>query len=121
LTVEAARNQAGEEPAVDYLKKLLSSRMKKRRHASDALILFEEWGLHGQLETPRQQRHIRDDLWEVKTDALRFPYYEVTDATHRFTRLTHGFEKDFGRTVEGKMPRGQIDRGLWMIKEDRAC
>jgi hypothetical protein len=120
--VEAARNTAGEEPALAFLNKLMSARRAKRRRlAADALILLEEWSQLGKLEVPRQQRHIREDLWEIKTYALRFPYYETTDKTHRYTRLTHGFEKDIGKTVDGKMPANRINYGLWMIREDRAC
>lgn len=123
LAIEAARTQTGEEPAEEYLAGLITARSKrKRRYAADAALLFEEWARLGRLEIPMQQRHLEGDLWEVKTYALRFPYYELFDASHgRLARLTHGFEKDTGKTAEGRTPRKHITKGLWMIEEDRKC
>lgn len=121
MTIEAARTQAGEEPVEEFLANLYQSRSKrKRRYASDIAILFEEWARLGRLEIPMQQRQLQGDLWEVKTSAVRLPYYEFLDAGHGPTaRLTHGFEKDTGKTAEGKTPRRHITKGLWMIEEDR--
>lgn len=123
MVIESARNTDGEQPAHEFLLKLINSRrLRRRRLATDAMALFEEWAQVGRLEIPLQQRQLRDELWEVKTSALRFPYYEDRDSTHgRYARLTHGFEKDIGKTREGKTPRHHIDLGLWMIREDRAC
>ncbi|MGW4412628.1 hypothetical protein ACWEJ6_52170 [Nonomuraea sp. NPDC004702] len=123
MTVEAARTHTGEEPAEQFLAGLVGARSKKkRRYAADAALLFEEWAKLGRLEIPMQQRHLEGDLWEVKTYALRFPYYEFRDVEHGQTaRLTHGFEKDIGKTVEGKIPRKHLNKGLWMIEEDRKC
>lgn len=119
--IEAARNRSGQEPADAFMKKLFSSR-RKRRSLDDLVILMEEWAQYGELQVPLQQRQLRGDLWEIKTSELRFPYYELADAEHgRIVRLTHGFEKDFGRTVDAKCPRKHIDMGLWMIEEDRTC
>ncbi|MEU7883482.1 hypothetical protein [Microbispora bryophytorum] len=123
MMIEAARNQEGAEPATEFLDALADSRSrKKRRYASDAALLLEEWARLGHLEHPLQQRQLRGDLWEVKTPAIRLPYYEFLDAVHgRIARLTHGFEKEFGKTVDGKTPHKHINMGLWMIEEDRKC
>lgn len=119
--IEAARGRSGQEPADTFMHKIFSSK-RKRRYLEDLAILFEEWVQHGRLQIPRQQRQLRGDLWEIKTSQLRFPYYETADGSHgRTARLTHGFEKDFGRTIEAKCPRKHIDMGQWMIEEDRAC
>lgn len=123
MTIEAARTQEGHEPVEEFLTKLYKSRSKKkRRYAADAALLLEEWARLGRLDIPMRQRQLRGELWEVKTSAIRMPYYEFPDAEHgRMARLTHGFEKDIGKTAEGKTPSRHINMGLWMIAEDRKC
>lgn len=123
MTIEAARTTMGDEPIEEFLTGLITSRSKrKRRYAADVALLFEEWAQLGRLEIPMQQRRLQGDLWEVKTPAVRMPYYEFPDAEHgQIARLTHGFEKDTGKTAEGKTPRKHINKGLWMIQEDRKC
>ena len=120
ITIEAARTQDGREPVEEFLAKLLKSR-RKRRYLAEVMILFEDWARLGDFNDTLRQRELRDDLWEVKTSHLRFPYYELRDEHGRVARLTHGFDKEFGKTVDGKAPRKHFDRGLWGIEEDRQC
>jgi hypothetical protein len=120
MTIEAARTRDGDEPAESFIAKLFKSR-RKIREVADLVALFEEWARLGRLDIPMQQRELDGDLWEVKTAAVRLPYYEFTDMHGRTARLTHGFEKDTGRTAEGRTPRKHIVRGLWIMREDREC
>ena len=47
---------------------------------------------------------------------MRFPFYEVDDGKHPsiVARLTGSFPKQTLRT-----PRQQIDKALWVMREDR--
>lgn len=123
MAIEAARDREGDQPAVSFLLGFADSKSKKKRRiAADVEALFEDWSTGVVLEPKTRQRHLEGDLWEVKTPDVRLPYYEVVDPDHgRLARLTHGFLKDFGRTIDGKCPPKQIRKGLYMMKEDKLC
>jgi hypothetical protein len=59
---------------------------------------------------------LREELWEIKPGDVRLTFYELTDGLHsvRVTRLTTGFIKR-----QRRAPRREIDRGLWVIREDK--
>lgn len=115
--IEAARTLAGEEPAEKFLHQLELSRRKDGiQRLADIAVVFEEYGQSGSLKIPRELNRLRDGLWEMKVGDLRFPFYEHKDAAHSaaVARLTGGFTKGTWRT-----PRKEIDRALWVMKEDR--
>jgi Phage derived protein Gp49-like (DUF891) len=93
-----------------------SGKRKDIQVLADIAVVFEELGLRGTLVVPRELNELRDGLWEIKVGDLRFPFYEAGDASHPSlaARLTSGFRKKTWRT-----PRQEIDKALWVMREDR--
>lgn len=122
LAVEAARGPQKASQVVDELKRLRDARSpaKKRRYA-DLVERFKSLASYGKLESPREMRWIEDETWEIKTSEDRIPFYwkDATERHMKAVRLTHQFEKRFGKTSEGKMPRRQKDHAAWLIRKDR--
>ena len=115
--IEAARLSAGTEPVEELLGRLEDSKHSRdRRRLADVAILLEEYAREGTLERPRELNHLRAELREIKAGDVRLTFYEFIDQVHsvRVTRLTTGFIKRQQRTS-----RREIDRGLWVIREDR--
>jgi hypothetical protein len=115
--IEAARTLGGDEPAEEFLGRLERSRKRKdTQRLADIAIVFEEYGQTGSLKIPRELNELRGGLREIKAGDTRFSFYELTDSDHSavVTRLTGGFLKGTLRT-----PRGEIDKGLWVMGEDR--
>jgi hypothetical protein len=114
--IEAARTRDGEEPAEEFMQRLEDSKKKSDlQRFADVAIVFEEYGSRGTLRVPRELNQLRDGLWEIKAGDIRFPFYEMTDGHHPavVARLTGAFTKGTRRT-----PRREIDRALWVMKED---
>jgi hypothetical protein len=115
--IEAALTLDGEEPVEECFRKLRDSRRKgDTQRLADIALVFEEYGRRGTLRIPRELNELRDDLREFKVGDVRFPFYEVDDGKHPsiVARLTGGFQKQTLRT-----PRQQIDKALWVMREDR--
>lgn len=115
--IEAARTRNGEEPTEEFLQKLERSRKAKNtERLANIAIVFEEYGRTGTLEFPRELNDLGRGLREIKAGDARFPFYEINDNVHPsvITRLTSGFPKGTIRT-----PRGEIDKALWVMREDR--
>jgi hypothetical protein len=114
--IEAARTRAGEEPVEELLTRLESSRKPKDvDRFADAALVLEEYAREGTLEIPRELNHLREELWEIKPGDVRLTFYELNDAIHavRVTRLATGFIKR-----QQRAPRREINRGLWVVRED---
>jgi hypothetical protein len=115
--IEAARLLDGTEPVEELLARMEASKKKQdEQRRADTAILLEEYAREGTLETPRSLNHLRDELWEIKPGDVRLTFYELTDPLHsvHITRLTTGFIKR-----QELAPRSEIDRGLWVIREDK--
>jgi hypothetical protein len=93
-----------------------SKKAQDLQRLADAAVLLEEYAREGALEVPRELNHLREELWEIKPGDVRLTFYELTDGLHsvRVTRLTTGFIKR-----QRRAPRREIDRGLWVIREDK--
>lgn len=103
-------------PVETLLQELESSgRRKDVQLLADMAVVFEEYGLRGTLVVPRELNELRDGLWEIKVGDLRFPFYTLDDASHPApaARLTGGFRKRTSRT-----PRQELDKALWVMRED---
>lgn len=115
--IEAARLLDGTEPVEELLARLeVSKKRQDERRLADAALLLEEYAGEGTLEIPRQLNHLREELWEIKPGDVRLTFYELTDDLHsvHITRLTTGFIKR-----QQRAPRREINRGLWVIREDK--
>jgi len=107
--------------AYAYLRDLEGSPRHIDRYA-DLLYRFETFALTGELDVPRELRHLVGEIWEIKTSRDRVPFYKVKHAGQSdglVARLTHGFEKRKGRTVDGKIPRKHLDKAAWIAREDQ--
>lgn len=123
LVVEGAIDVNGHSPVVSELLALRDSKNKRKRaRYYDLQERFDQLAAYGTLEEPLQMNVLRENLWEVKTSTDRVPFYwmEANAIHQRAVRLTHHFEKATGRTAQGAIPRGQIDRGVWVMKGDKA-
>jgi hypothetical protein len=115
--IEAARTRDGEEPVEEFMERLEDSKKRSEiERFADVAIVFEEYGSRGSLRIPRELNQLKDELWEIKAGDVRFPFYQVTDGDHPaiVARLTGAFIKGTRRT-----PRREIDRALWVMKEDK--
>ena len=114
--IEAAKTGEGAEPVEALLQELeKSGKRKDMQLLADMAVVLEEFGLRGTLVVPRELNELRDGLWELKVGELRFPFYTSDDASHPApaARLTSSFRKRTLRT-----PRHEIDRALWVMRED---
>jgi Phage derived protein Gp49-like (DUF891) len=112
--VEAARDRDGVEQADAFLEGLLRGKPKDRNLLSDLLVRFEDYCRTGKLETPRELRPLRDELWEIKGGKARMPFFKLKDSKAAAIRLTHGFIKNTNKT-----PRKEIDKGIAILREDQ--
>jgi hypothetical protein len=115
--IEAARVRTGNEPVEELLVRLENSRRSEdTQRLAGVAIQLEAYAQEGTLEIPRELNHLRDDLWEIKAGDARLTFYKVTDDLHPVpvARLTSGFIKK-----QERAPRREIDKGLWVIREDQ--
>ncbi|GAB3337672.1 hypothetical protein RMN56_10285 [Micromonospora halotolerans] len=111
--VEAARISDGTALADEFLQKLEKKRGGLELVAAVA-VRFEDIARTGTLEIPRELNELRDDLWEIKAERVRLPFYWTQRAfASKAIRITHGFLKGTWKT-----PRGEIDKALWVRRED---
>jgi phage-related protein len=111
--IEAARTRDDAVLADEFLRDLERTRGGLARLA-DVAMRFEDLALTGTLEIPRELNELRDDLWEVKVEKIRLPFFWLQQPFKSTAiRLTHGFMKNTQRT-----PRKEIDRAQWVRKED---
>jgi phage-related protein len=113
--IEAARTVDGGHPVEQYLADLERSRKPKDRdRIARIAILLEEYADNETLEVPRELNDLRDGIRELKPGDVRLPFFEVERSRAGAIRLTHGFVK---RSL--KAPREEIDKALWVRKQDR--
>ena len=122
LRVEGAWNNERHAPVLSQLEELrLSRRRGDATRYEDLMDSFERLAIYGVLEPTIQWRQLEGELWEIKTAEDRVPaYVRPADRTHvKAVRLSHLFQKKFGKTAEGRTPRKHITKGLWMMGKDR--
>jgi hypothetical protein len=115
--IEAAWVESGEEPAEEFIAGLMASgKARDLRRLADAAQILKDYAIAGDLEIPRELNDLRGELRELKAGDVRLPFYEFTDESHpkTVTRITSGFLKK-----QDKAPRGEIDKGLWVMREDK--
>lgn len=113
--IEAAQVLDGSFPVEDFLTGLERSRKRvdKERLANIALLL-EDYADGNELAIPRELNTLRDGIKELKREDVRLPFFALARSKAGTVRLTHGFIKK-----QQKTERKQIDRALWVRKEDR--
>lgn len=122
LSVETAIDKTKSSPAHDDLSSMRSSSKSAiRDRYYDLEDRFEQYSAYGKLEVPREMREIPQGLWEIKTAQDRVPFYAVkaTGDHRRSIRLLSVFQKKKGKTAEGKIPRNQVDRAVWVREGDK--
>lgn len=123
LRVEDAIDGKGEAQAYRYLRTLEAARKPRILERYAALIYrLETYADTGALDIPRELRKLTDEVWEIKTAEDRLPFYATShDGAKEGTiaRLTHGFEKRFGKTAEGRITGKQLNLAKWIVREDK--
>jgi phage-related protein len=117
--IEAARISDGSSPADEFLTALVSRRNFRDlgiSRAADVAVRFEDFARTGNLLIPRELRELREGIWEIKVGKVRLPFFWLTEPYEsRAVRLTHGFIKSTDKT-----PRGEMDRAVWVRREDHS-
>lgn len=111
--IEAALDRDGVPLAQEFLSRLEGGSPRERVLHSDMLMRLEDFATSGTLARPRELNHLRGDLWEIKAQSVRLPFYYRQNLPCGQIRVTHGFLKRGEKT-----PRKEIDLGLAIIRED---
>ncbi|MFY1696693.1 MULTISPECIES: type II toxin-antitoxin system RelE/ParE family toxin [unclassified Solwaraspora] len=119
--VEGARLSSGKVLVEEFFESLAGRKFRdglRRVSGMDLLaaiaLRFEDLARTGTLPIPRELNELRSDIWEIKAERVRLPFYwtQIPFAS-RAIRLTHGFIK-----ATAKTPRKEIDCAIWVRKED---
>ncbi|MEV6109647.1 hypothetical protein AB0M28_33805 [Streptomyces sp. NPDC051940] len=114
--IEAARVPEERYLAEEFLSALATSKKSSdRNRLADVLICLEFYSCGGSLEYPREINDLRDGIREFKIGDVRLPFFDVPDSSTDALRLTHGFLKK-----QQQAPREQIDKAIWVRREDLA-
>ncbi|MER7168903.1 type II toxin-antitoxin system RelE/ParE family toxin [Micromonospora sp. NPDC000207] len=111
--IEAARAPDGNSLADAFLMDMART-SKGISRLADVAMRFEDFARTGDLEIPRELNELVEDLWEIKVQKVRLPFFWLQkpfDSTA--VRLTHGFMKGTEKT-----PRKEIYRAMWVRKAD---
>lgn len=115
FVIEAAIDNSGAHPSVEFLRQYESGSRQKRQIYADLLIRLEDFANTGTLMVPRELNELRKGIWEIKAGKARLPFYYIPDpATCAAVRITHGFTKNTDRT-----PLGEIDRAIGIRRADQ--
>ncbi len=113
--IEAAWDRDGQHPVLDFLRKLKNGTLSRARkeHLFDLLIRYEDYCTTGTLSIPGELNHLADDIWEIKAQNLRTPFFPSNPDQPFTLRATHGFVKGTRKT-----PLKEIDKAKAIRQED---